>query len=118
MTVRAFQGIEPSFGKDAYIDPMALVLGDVQMGDDCSVWPCTVIRGDVHRIHIGDRCNIQDGSVLHVTHAGKFTAEGLPAHFRQRHHCRASSHFTWLHSGRQNFNWHGRDSNGCGGGAR
>lgn len=76
MTVRTFQGVSPTFGKDTYIDPTALVVGDVQMGDDCSVWPVTVIRGDVHRIRIGDRCNIQDGSVLHVTHAGKYTGEG------------------------------------------
>ncbi len=78
MTVRAFQGINPTLGKAVYVDPKALVLGDVHLGDDCSVWPCTVIRGDVHRIRIGDRCNIQDGSVLHVTHAGKFTKDGYP----------------------------------------
>ncbi|MCB1661400.1 MAG: gamma carbonic anhydrase family protein [Pseudomonadales bacterium] len=78
MTVRAFQGINPTLGKDVYVDPLALVLGDVHLGNDCSVWPGTIIRGDVHRIRIGERCNIQDGSVLHVTHAGKFTADGYP----------------------------------------
>lgn len=61
-----------------YIDPMAVVIGDVHLGDDCSVWPCTVIRGDMHRIRIGARCSIQDGSVLHITHAGPFDPQGFP----------------------------------------
>jgi len=59
MTVSAFQGSHPRFGNTTYIDPTALVVGDVQLGDDCSVWPFTVIRGDVHRIRIGNRCNIR-----------------------------------------------------------
>lgn len=77
MTVRAFKGISPTLGQGTYVDPMALVIGDVEMGADCSVWPTSVIRGDVHRIRIGQRTNIQDGSVLHVTHAGPHTGEGF-----------------------------------------
>lgn len=70
MTTRTFQEITPKLGNNAYIDPTALVLGDVEIGDDTSVWPMTVIRGDVNQVRIGKRSNIQDGSVLHVTHAG------------------------------------------------
>ncbi|MCI0593616.1 gamma carbonic anhydrase family protein, partial [Chromohalobacter sp.] len=53
-------------------------LGDVTLGDDCSVWPMTVIRGDMHRIRIGARCSIQDGSVLHITHASDYNPDGYP----------------------------------------
>jgi len=70
MTVRTFQGVTPRIGNNAYIDPHALVIGDVKLGDNTSVWPMTVIRGDVNKVRIGNRTNIQDGCVLHVTHAG------------------------------------------------
>ena len=56
----------PQIAATAYIDPQAIVIGDVVIGEHSSVWPCTVIRGDVHSIRIGSRCSIQDGSVLHV----------------------------------------------------
>jgi len=61
-----------------FIDPSALVIGDVTLGDDCSVWPLTVIRGDMHSIRIGSRTNIQDGSVLHITHASDYNPGGYP----------------------------------------
>lgn len=77
-TIRPHKGITPQLGARVYIDPMACVIGDVQLGDDCSVWPHTVIRGDMHRIRIGARCSIQDNSVLHITHAGPFEPEGFP----------------------------------------
>jgi carbonic anhydrase/acetyltransferase-like protein (isoleucine patch superfamily) len=64
--IRAYQGKRPQIAASAYIDPAAVIIGDVVIGDDSSVWPCTVIRGDVHHIRIGARTNIQDGSVLHV----------------------------------------------------
>lgn len=70
MTIRTFQGVPPKIGNNAYVDPCALVVGDVDLGDDTSVWPMTVIRGDVNQVRIGKRTNIQDGSVLHVTHVG------------------------------------------------
>lgn len=76
MTVRTFQGITPKVGNSAYIDPHALVIGDVELGDNTSVWPMTVIRGDVNMVRIGSQTNIQDGCVLHVTHAG----ESNPGH--------------------------------------
>ena len=68
----------PRLGDRVYVDPAATIIGDVQLGDDCSVWPMTVIRGDVNRITIGKRCSIQDASVLHVTHAGPHTGDGWP----------------------------------------
>jgi carbonic anhydrase/acetyltransferase-like protein (isoleucine patch superfamily) len=64
--IRPYRGKRPQIAASAYIDPAAVIVGDVAIGEDCSVWPCTVIRGDVHYIRIGARTNIQDGSVLHV----------------------------------------------------
>ncbi|MBL1270301.1 MAG: gamma carbonic anhydrase family protein [Halomonas sp.] len=76
--LRAYQGMEPQLGERVFIDPASVVIGDVVMGDDCSVWPMTVIRGDMHRIRIGARTSVQDGSVLHITHASDFSPEGFP----------------------------------------
>ncbi|MCI0509606.1 carbonic anhydrase/acetyltransferase-like protein (isoleucine patch superfamily) [Chromohalobacter marismortui] len=78
MTLRTFKGTTPRLGARVYIDPACVVLGDVTLGDDCSVWPMTVIRGDMHRIRIGARCSIQDGSVLHITHASDYNPDGYP----------------------------------------
>jgi len=66
MTIRSYRGKSPQIALTAYIDPAAVVIGDVVIDEDSSVWPCAVIRGDVHWIRIGARTNIQDGSVLHV----------------------------------------------------
>lgn len=76
--LRRYQGIEPQLGERVYIDPDSTVIGDVVVGDDCSVWPMTVIRGDMHRIRIGARVSVQDGSVLHITHASDYNPEGFP----------------------------------------
>ncbi|MEO5622914.1 MAG: gamma carbonic anhydrase family protein [Dokdonella sp.] len=78
MNIRSFQGITPRIGANVYIDPAAQVIGDVEIGDDASLWPGVVARGDVHFIRIGARSNVQDGSILHVTHAGEFTQDGFP----------------------------------------
>lgn len=67
MALRTYQDKTPSLGEDAYVDPTALVIGDVTLGAHCSVWPMTVIRGDVNHIWIGARSNVQDGCVLHVS---------------------------------------------------
>jgi len=64
--LRPYKGKLPQVAASAYVDPQTVVIGDVTIGEDSSVWPCTVIRGDVHWIRIGARTNIQDGSVLHV----------------------------------------------------
>jgi carbonic anhydrase/acetyltransferase-like protein (isoleucine patch superfamily) len=78
MNVRPYQGILPRLGDRAYVDPAAVVIGDVVMGEDSSVWPAAVIRGDVNRIRIGARTSVQDGSVLHVTHDGPYNPGGFP----------------------------------------
>lgn len=64
--IRAYRGRMPQVAASAYIDEAATIIGDVQIGEDSSVWPGVVIRGDVHYIRIGGRTNVQDGSVLHV----------------------------------------------------
>jgi len=78
MTIRSFEDIEPTIAAGAYIDETALVVGDVSVGEDSSLWPMVVARGDVQRIRIGARTNIQDGSVLHVTQANRFNPGGYP----------------------------------------
>jgi carbonic anhydrase/acetyltransferase-like protein (isoleucine patch superfamily) len=64
--LRAYRGKFPQIAASAYIDPAAVILGDVVIGEDSSIWPMTVVRGDVHSIRIGNRTNVQDGCVLHV----------------------------------------------------
>lgn len=66
----------PRLGDDVYIAETATVIGDVHLGDECSVWPQAVIRGDVNAIRIGARSNVQDGCILHVTHDGPHTPGG------------------------------------------
>jgi carbonic anhydrase/acetyltransferase-like protein (isoleucine patch superfamily) len=68
----------PQIGANTYIDDTALIVGNVSIGENCSIWPMVVIRGDIHRIEIGNRTNIQDGTIIHVTHAGDFNPEGFP----------------------------------------
>ena len=64
--IRSYRGRVPQIAASAYIAPEAVVIGDVAIGEHSSVWPCSVIRGDVNWVRIGARTNIQDGSVLHV----------------------------------------------------
>jgi carbonic anhydrase/acetyltransferase-like protein (isoleucine patch superfamily) len=68
----------PTLGARAYVDPAATVIGDVVLGDDVSIWPNAVLRGDVHYIRIGARSNVQDGTVIHVTHDGPYSPGGFP----------------------------------------
>lgn len=63
-----YKDYEPKIGKNSWIAPSADVIGNVTMGEDCSIWFGTVVRGDVHSIKIGDRVSIQDLSMVHVTH--------------------------------------------------
>lgn len=76
--LRSHHQVTPRLGENVFVDPSAVVIGDVVLGNDCSVWPTAVIRGDMHRIRIGERCSIQDGSVLHITHAGPYNEDGWP----------------------------------------
>ena len=78
MAIRTYQGMTPQLGERVFVDESAVVIGDVHLGADSSVWPLTVIRGDMHRIRIGARSSVQDGSVLHITHAGPFNPDGYP----------------------------------------
>ena len=78
MHLKPFNNKTPKLGDDVFIHETSVVIGDVSLGDDVSVWPLVVIRGDIHYITIGDRTNIQDGSILHVTHASDFNPGGYP----------------------------------------
>ncbi|WP_426359249.1 gamma carbonic anhydrase family protein [Pseudocolwellia sp. HL-MZ19] len=78
LNIRSFKNTSPTFGKNNYIDSSAVLIGDIRIGDEVSIWPLVAIRGDVNHIVIGDRSNVQDGSVLHVTHKNKKNPEGYP----------------------------------------
>ena len=77
-SIRSHRGISPKLGQRVYVDPAANVIGDVSLGDDASVWPGAVIRGDMHSIAVGARSNVQDNAVLHITHASDFNPKGWP----------------------------------------
>lgn len=76
--LRDFEGRRPELGARVFLDPAALVIGAVTIGDDASLWPFTVARGDVNSISIGARSNVQDNCVLHVTHDGPWSKGGRP----------------------------------------
>ena len=78
MTLRTYKSITPSLGAKCYVDPSAVIAGDVVLGDDASIWPLVAARGDVNKIRIGARSNVQDGSVLHVTRKSAQNPEGFP----------------------------------------
>lgn len=76
MNIRSFQHKNPHIQEAAFIDKTAVIIGDVTLGSDSSIWPYCVLRGDIHSIKIGKRTNIQDGTIVHVTHAGEFSLDG------------------------------------------
>ena len=78
MAIRSFRGKNPVIHSSVYVDSTALVVGEVSIDEDSSIWPMAVVRGDVHRIDIGARTNIQDGSVLHVSHDSEYHPGGSP----------------------------------------
>ena len=78
MNIRSYKGITPSLGKACYVDNSAVFVGDVTCGDDVGIWPLVAARGDVNFIRIGNRTNIQDGTVLHVTRRTEKFPEGFP----------------------------------------
>ena len=75
--IRSFNNNMPVLGARVYIDDSAVIIGDVTISDDSSVWPGAVIRGDMNRIRIGARTSIQDGAVLHITHASDYNPAGF-----------------------------------------
>ena len=78
MTIKTYLDNTPQIHDSVYVDEHAVVIGDVVIEEDASIWPMCVIRGDVNSIHIGAQSNIQDGSILHVTHEGPYDPEGGP----------------------------------------
>ncbi len=66
MVIEAFSGVRPTIGAGVFIAPTAVVVGDVVLGDDVSLWFHVVVRGDIHRVRIGARSNLQDGVIVHV----------------------------------------------------
>lgn len=76
--LRPYKDLFPQKGDRVMIDSSSVVIGDVRMADDVSIWPLVAIRGDVNYVSIGARTNIQDGSVLHVTHKSSYNPEGNP----------------------------------------
>ncbi len=76
--IRTFEGMTPAIAEDAWVDEAAVVIGDVEIGSGSSIWPGVVVRGDIHRIRIGERTSIQDGTVVHVTHDSQFVPGGFP----------------------------------------
>ncbi|MCF7983871.1 MAG: gamma carbonic anhydrase family protein [Thiohalocapsa sp.] len=82
--VRSYQGLEPRIAPDAYVDETAVVIGNVEIGQQASVWPMAVVRGDIHRIRIGAGSNIQDGAILHVSHDSRFLPGGAPTIVHER----------------------------------
>ncbi|WP_047393885.1 gamma carbonic anhydrase family protein [Chitinibacter sp. ZOR0017] len=78
MAVETFDGITPQLGAGSWVHPQASVIGDTVLGENVSVWPGAVVRGDVNHIRIGRDSNVQDCSVLHVTHKRPDDPEGAP----------------------------------------
>ena len=76
MSVRQFKGISPRIHESTFVDDSAVIIGDVEIGEHSSVWPCAVIRGDVQAIRIGRYTSVQDNATLHVTHDSRYTPGG------------------------------------------
>lgn len=75
--IRAYLDHTPRLGQRVWVDPDASVIGQITLEDDVSIWPRSVLRGDVNRIEVGARTNIQDGTICHVTHDGRYTPGGI-----------------------------------------
>ncbi|AYA62554.1 gamma carbonic anhydrase family protein [Alteromonas sp. RKMC-009] len=78
MPVRKYNSVSPSIADNCYIDDSSVLVGDIAIGSDSSIWPLVAARGDVNYIKIGDRTNVQDGSVLHVTRKSAGNPDGNP----------------------------------------
>jgi len=78
MAIRSYKGIKPSLEQGVYVDDSAVLVGDIQLAADVSIWPLVAARGDVNIIRIGARTNIQDGTILHVSRPSTKNAAGSP----------------------------------------
>jgi carbonic anhydrase/acetyltransferase-like protein (isoleucine patch superfamily) len=78
MAIRSYKGVFPKLAEGVYIDPSSVIVGDIELGKDVSIWPLVAARGDVNYIRIGARTNIQDGTVLHLSRASKGKPAGSP----------------------------------------
>ena len=78
VSLRPYLGRLPVLGARVYVDPAATIIGDVELADDVSIWPGTIIRGDVNFIRIGARTNVQDGTIIHVSHHSPYNKAGHP----------------------------------------
>ncbi len=78
INIRAYKGISPTIGEQVYIDSSSVLVGDVSIAAHASIWPLVAARGDVNHIIIGERSNIQDGTVLHVTRKSEHKPDGYP----------------------------------------
>jgi len=76
MSIRSFNTFHPQLGEHCYVDESAVVIGQIFLGNNCSVWPTAVLRGDVNPIAIGNQTNIQDGSILHTNQVGAIDPNG------------------------------------------
>lgn len=77
-SIRSYKGVLPTLNERVYIDNSSVLVGDITIESDSSIWPLVAARGDVNHIRIGSRTNIQDGSVLHVTHKNSHNPNGYP----------------------------------------
>jgi len=78
MPIRSFLDKTPVIAESAYVDAAAIIIGDVTIGEDASIWPLSVLRGDDQAIVIGERSNIQDGTIIHIASANELNPHGLP----------------------------------------
>jgi len=78
MAIRPYLQHQPQISSRTFVDDAAVIIGQVTIGSDCSIWPFACIRGDMHRIEIGERTSVQDGCVLHITHDSEFNPAGFP----------------------------------------
>lgn len=95
VTILPFGGVTPSIAGSAFIAPGCRIIGDVRIGEETSIWYNCVVRGDVNFITIGDRTNIQDGSVIHVTtrlHGTEIGDDVLIGHLAMIHGCKLHNH--------------------------
>ncbi|TYK65824.1 gamma carbonic anhydrase family protein [Colwellia echini] len=76
--LRSYKGVTPKIGENSYVDDSAILIGDITLSEDVSIWPLVAARGDVNTINIGARTNVQDGSILHVTRKSKNNPDGYP----------------------------------------